>query len=279
MEDPSEPDPDRDRAERPRAGEDSPGGEAGEKSEDERLRGLGLMTALKLARELLPGDSRYGDPLSTGGSSSRSQVGRRLGELAAERPGVFKEAGLSALQVWEAVAVTAGRKPGSDDVAIVFTDLVGFSDWAMRVGDDLAVALLRDVGEAIEPPVRAHEGIVVKRLGDGMMAAFHDPAEGAAAVFEALDRLESVEAEGYRPRMRAGMHVGRPKHLGEDLFGVDVNIASRVSDEASAGELLVSDRALSEIESEAFQTRRKLLFRAKGVPKDITVYSLRRRSR
>jgi adenylate cyclase len=240
-------------------------------------RAVRLMTALKLARELLPGDSRYGDPLSTAGNEPRQQAGRRLGELAAERPGVLKEAGLSALQVWESVAQTAGRQRGTDEIVIAFTDLVGFSDWALDAGDEAAVDLLRDVGEAIEPPVKTHGGVVVKRLGDGMMAAFGSPDEGVAAIFEAFDRLESVEGAGYRPRMRAGMHLGEPKRLGEDFFGVDVNVAARVADAASAGELLVSGATLEAINPEPYSSRKKLLFRAKGVPSDIAVHSLKRR--
>ena len=236
-----------------------------------------LMTALKLARELLPGDSRYGDALSTAGNEPRRQAGRRLGELASERPGLLKEAGLSALQVWEAVAQTSGGQRGTDEIAIAFTDLVGFSAWALEAGDEAAVDLLRDVGEAIEPPVRAHGGTVVKRLGDGMMAAFETPAAAAAAIFEAFDRLESVEGLGYRPRMRAGMHLGEPKPLGEDFFGVDVNIAARVADAASAGELLVSGTALAALDTKPYSSRKKLLFRAKGVPSDIAVHSLKRR--
>jgi adenylate cyclase len=238
-----------------------------------------LLTALKLAREILPGDSRYGDPLSTSGSEPRAAVGRRLGELAAERPTVLREAGLSALQVWEAVSGQFGRQPADDEVAILFTDLVGFSDWALRAGDEAAVALLRDVGGAIEAPVRARKGEVVKRLGDGMMAAFTNPESAVEAVLDAFERLESVDADGYRPRMRAGMHVGAPKRLGDDYFGVDVNVAARVAEEASAGELLVSDRALDALELDGFTARKKLLFRAKGVPSDIAVYSLKAKRR
>src|SRR5262245_40077068 len=115
-----------------------------------------LMRAMKLAREILPGDSRYGDPLSTTGSEPRAVVARRLGDAAKARPGILKEAGLSALQVWEAVAVADSNKLGEDRLAIVFTDLVGFSDWALEAGDDIALDLLRQVAEAIEPPVVKH---------------------------------------------------------------------------------------------------------------------------
>src|SRR6266550_4440936 len=61
----------------------------------------GLLTAAKLVRELLPGDSRFGDPLSTAGRAQPEVVGKRLADLTARRPGVLREAGLSALQVWQ----------------------------------------------------------------------------------------------------------------------------------------------------------------------------------
>src|SRR5215212_801203 len=156
-----------------------------------------LLTAAKLVRELLPGDSRFGDPLSTSGRAQSEMVGKRLAELTAERPGVMREAGLTALQVWQAVSEAQGRGQGDEELAIVFTDLVDFSDFALEAGDEAALELLREVGEAIEPPVGAHGGEVVKRLGDGMMAVFPDTQQALEAVIEARDRLSEVRADGY----------------------------------------------------------------------------------
>ncbi len=236
-----------------------------------------LMKAMKIARELLPGDSRYGDPLSTTGSEPRALVARRLGDAAKQRPEFLKEAGLSALQVWEAVAETESSKLGEDRLAIVFTDLVGFSDWALEAGDDIALDLLRQVAGAIEPPVVNRGGEVVKRLGDGMMAVFSDADAAVDAVLDARERLDGVEVAGYRPRMRAGIHVGTPRRLADDYLGVDVNVAARVADAASGGELLVSGVTLDELEPDSVSARKKLMFRAKGVPSDISVYSLKAR--
>ena len=247
--------------------DDSDGGEAGPRAS---TIGPKLVNAMKIARELLPGDSRYGDPLSTAGSEPRQIMARRLGDLASERPGILKEAGLSALQVWEAVAVGDEGKPSGDRLAIVFTDLVGFSDWALEAGDDIALELLRAVADAIEPPVVDHHGEVVKRLGDGMMAVFADPDEAVAAVFEARERLDAVEVAGYRPRMRAGMHVGSPRRLGDDYLGVDVNVAARVADEASGDEFLISGDALEALDGRGLSARKKLRFRAKGVPAGVS---------
>src|SRR5438270_14013413 len=109
-----------------------------------------LLTAAKLIRELLPGDSEFGDPLSTAGADQPQLVGRRVAELTERRPGLMREAGLSALQVWQAVSEAQGRGRGDRDVAIAFTDLVDFSEWALEAGDERALELLRDVSSAVE---------------------------------------------------------------------------------------------------------------------------------
>ena len=83
-------------------------------------------------RQWLPGDQRYGDPLSTGGSRPSEVAGRQLSELTRESPGVMRELGLGAVQVWQAFSEAQGRGRGDVELAIVFTDLSGFSSWALE---------------------------------------------------------------------------------------------------------------------------------------------------
>jgi adenylate cyclase len=245
-----------------------------EKGAEERRQEL-LLKGVRQLREVLPGDSRYGDALSTAGRGQSQLIARRLAEATEKRPSVLREAGLSALQVWESITDFEGRGEGERELAIVFTDLVNFSNWALRAGDEQALALLRDVSEAIEPPVRNTGGNVVKRLGDGMMATFAEPGEALDAVFEARRRLAWVEAPGYHPRIRAGIHVGYPQRIGDDYLGVDVNIAARIAEGAKGDQVLVSADILSRIDRQAFRVRRKRFFRGKGVPPDVAIYSLR----
>jgi adenylate cyclase len=236
---------------------------------DERLLAL-----VRKLRDALPGDSRFGDPLSVAGDKQSAFVGRRIAELSAERPGVLREAGLSALQVWQALSEAQGRGRGDVECTIVFTDLVEFSSWAVDAGDEAALELLRDVADAIEPPVANHGGHVVKRLGDGMMAVFDEPGDAVAAVFEMRERLAEVRADGYEPVLRAGVHVGQPRRIGDDYLGVDVNVAARVAEGAGANELLASEPVLEALEDGTVTPRKKRLFRGKGVPKDLSIYSL-----
>jgi adenylate cyclase len=264
--------------ETPKTPGDDPAGNAGSESKAAKIASdPRLIAAARALRKALPGDSSFGDdPLSTAGPKSSQQLGRRLAEATSAKPSVLREAGLTALQVWDALGQSAGRIPVKADLTIVFTDLVEFSKWSLEAGDASAVELLRKVSAAIEPPVGDNTGKVVKRLGDGMMAVFASPTDALDAVTQAQARLEDVEVHGYRPVLRAGMHVGRPERVGDDYFGVDVNIAARVAEAASGGEILASDKVLAELDPDTVKARRKRLFRAKGVPPEVKVFSVTR---
>src|SRR5947208_8589697 len=197
----------------------------------------------KWVREQLPGDSELGDALSTAGDEPSLLLARRLSELGAERPSATRELGLGALQVWQALSEAQGRGRGDRDVTILFTDLVEFSAWALEAGDDAALNLLRRVSACEDAAVNAHGGRVVKRLGDGMMAAFNDAESAVRAACEARDEVGGVSADGYQAQLRGGVHPGRPRKIGGDYLGVDVNVAARVAGEAKPGEILVSSAA------------------------------------
>lgn len=239
-------------------------------------RSPGGVEAVRRVRRALPGDAAYGDPLSVSGRDSASTVVRVAGQLFDEQPRASREAGLGALQVWTALTGARRRARGDQQLTVLFTDLVGFSEWSLRAGDDDTLRLLRAVAAAIEPPVAAHRGRVVKRMGDGLMAAFHDPQAAFDAVTSAREALAEIEVAGHRPQLRAGLHTGRPKVIGDDLVGVDVNVAARICQRAGTDEVLVSDTTCAGLDPEQVSCRRKKSFaftRAKGVPEGLVVYA------
>jgi adenylate cyclase len=230
----------------------------------------------KLIRDLLPGDRELGDPLSTAGDRPSHLLARRVAESAADRPSVARELGLGALQVWQALSEAQGRGRGDREVAILFTDLVDFSSWALAAGDEAILELLRKVGIAEEACIRAHGGEVVKRIGDGLMAVFDDSRAAVEAACEADEKVAALEVPGYQPRLRAGLHVGRPRQLGGDYIGVDVNIAARIAAAAVGGEILASGQACERLDEDGFSVRRRRRFRAKGAPSNLEVYTVGR---
>lgn len=234
-----------------------------------------VLRAAHAVRHRLPGDREYGDPLSVAGSEPAQLVGQRVAEMSAARPSALRELGFGALQVWQSVSEAQGRGHGDREVAILFTDLVGFSDWTLEAGDTMALELLRRVGVATETPVRTHRGTIVKRLGDGLMAVFDEPSQAVDAALEACANLQEIEVGGHRPRLRAGVHVGTPRRLGGDYFGVDVNVAARVAQAAGPEEILVSELAHDRLDG--VSARRKWLFKTpKGAPKDLKMYAVER---
>lgn len=232
-----------------------------------------VLRAAQALRARLPGDHAYGDPLSVAGDEPPQLIAQRLAAATDRRPSAVRELGLGAIQVWQAVSEAQGRGRGDEPLAILFTDLVGFSDWALDAGDDAALELLRTVGRTVDPVIKDRDGHIVKRLGDGVMAVFDDADQAVDAALEASRAVHEIEIDGYRPELRGGIHFGKPRKLGSDYFGVDVNVAARVADAAGPGEVLISEAVCAQIGESDVDLRRRWRFKAKGTPSDLEVFS------
>ena len=248
-------------------------------------RSPAVIAFLRRARRALPGDPEFGDPLSAAGVGG-PQAAARAADRLLERDAASREVGLGALQVWQALTERVSGKPANREMTLVFTDLVGFSSWSLQAGDDDTLRLLRRVSQVVEPPLLEAGGQIVKRMGDGIMAVFADPATAVRASIAAREAVRTVEVGSYIPRMRVGVHTGRPQRIGSDWLGVDVNIAARVMERATKGGLVVSQATLDRISDEEFDSLgvtakrlRRQVFAAKqdGVPADLTMYRLRTR--
>ena len=225
-----------------------------------------LVATARFLRGLLPGSR--GDAAAKGSGKVSRKLSRMVNEAETERPSAVRELGLGALGAWKALSDAQRRRQGDTDVAILFTDLVGFSSWALDAGDEAAVELLGQVEDAEEEAVRANGGVTVKRLGDGSMAVFNDAASAIAAGLDAQGATRKVKARGYKATLRAGVHLGQPRKVGGDFLGVDVNIAARVADAAKGNEVLVSDAVMEATEDFRFGKERRL--DAEGAPEALT---------
>ena len=231
----------------------------------------GYRPGITALRELLPGDRRFGDPLSTAGTDPTQVVARRTWPGESGRFSVLRELGLAVLQVADWLSPGAARGP----VAIAFTDLVGFSSWAVRAGDETSLDLLRSVDALVTAAFEAHKGMVVKRLGDGTMGVFEKPAAAAEACRDGIRAVRRIEEGGYRPRLRAGVHFGEPHAIGGDFIGMDVNIAARLCEAAGAEEILVSGAALRDDLDRARLRPEPERGPLRGAPHELEIYAFR----
>ena len=137
------------------------------------------------------------------------------------------------------------RKHASSDgtVAVLFSDIEGYTTMNERLGDARTQELLRAHDTLVRDAVASHGGTVVKSAGDGYMIVFSD-AKAAVACAVALQRAHEDHDFGLdvdTVRVRMGSHVGEVIREGDDFFGRTVILAARVAAQAAGGEILVSD--------------------------------------
>jgi adenylate cyclase len=230
-----------------------------------------LVSMVRAGRQVLPGDSDFGDPMSTVGTSPARLLGRRAGALNQGRLSILAEISLAGLQVADWLGEVRGGVATSEELAILFADLRGYSQWALEEGDADSVELLRNVDALVTACVEAHEGQVLKRLGDGSMAVFPDCNNAVQAAFAAISEVSTLSSNGYHPRLRAGVHAGNPQRIGDDFIGVDVNIAARLCEEAPEDQVLISEAVRRRAGRNGF-TVEPTDARLRGVPPSLSLY-------
>jgi class 3 adenylate cyclase len=138
---------------------------------------------------------------------------------------------------------SAGAKAIDDSAfrAIMFTDMVGSTEMTARLGDTMAVEVLRAHDSIIRRSLEQHGGAEVKHLGDGIMASFDDVPASVACAVEIQRELASYNERAANPvSVRIGIHAGEPVAEGDDLFGSAVQMAARICAVAQADAILVS---------------------------------------
>jgi adenylate cyclase len=142
---------------------------------------------------------------------------------------------------------TAARSPRAVHGTVVFTDIVGFTEYTALRGDEEALALLSSQERLVQDALPAGAR-VVKELGDGLLLWFPDALQALDTSLRLQDRFGQESSKStVRLWVRMGIHSGQQTRRGNDLVGHDVNVASRVVDVAGPGEILVSEATRAEI--------------------------------
>jgi len=126
---------------------------------------------------------------------------------------------------------------------ILFTDIVGSTDMTQRLGDQIALDMLRVHDDIVRTALHATNGREVKHTGDGIMAVF---CSAAAAVRCGMNVQQNIcQHRGGNPddplQVRIGMAAGEPIEHHNDLFGSTVQLAARLCARAEPEQILVSN--------------------------------------
>jgi len=123
----------------------------------------------------------------------------------------------------------------------LFTDIEGSTGLWEREPGRMRPALARH-DAVVRTAVESHRGEVVKMSGDGVHAAFADPADGvSAAIAIQLDLAHAAARGAIDLAVRCGLHAGVSERRDKDFFGTAVNRAARIMSVAHGGQVLVSE--------------------------------------
>ncbi|HEY0516018.1 MAG TPA: adenylate/guanylate cyclase domain-containing protein [Solirubrobacteraceae bacterium] len=173
--------------------------------------------------------------------------------------------------------LTGGRRGGEvarELLTVMFTDIVDATARAASLGD----GHWRDVLARHDSDVRAQlarfGGVEVKTVGDGFLATFQGPPSHALRCSLAI----TAAARELGLEVRIGIHTGECELIGDDVGGMAVHIASRVSGLAAAGEVLVSGTVFGTVVGGPFEFTDRGFHELKGVPGRWPLFSLGARS-
>ncbi len=133
-------------------------------------------------------------------------------------------------------------------ICVLFTDIKGSTALYERLGDAKAYRLVREHFDALFRIVGEEGGVVIKTIGDAVMATFVSAEAGVAAALriqETFQDLSDRERIGEAIVVKIGLHAGPSLLVNlngrSDYFGRTVNLASRIQRLADGGEIYVSE--------------------------------------
>ena len=118
---------------------------------------------------------------------------------------------------------------------VLFTDIVGSTETAAKLGDRGWRDLIEAHDAIIRGQLALHRGREIKTLGDGFLATFDGPARAIRCATAIREEVSPLDV-----RVRAGIHTGEVELIGGDVAGMAVNIGARIGALAAPDEIRVS---------------------------------------
>jgi class 3 adenylate cyclase len=154
--------------------------------------------------------------------------------------------------------------------AIVFTDIVGFTDLSSK-DEEGAYKLVVKQREILKPIVEKHEGEWLKEEGDGLLLSFPSSKQAVNCSIQMQAAVKNIEDLN----LRIGIHQGDIIIEDKDVFGDDVNIASRIEPFAVAGGIAVSQKIQQDLSSNPeFKFKFIDTPKLKGVQQEVSIYCI-----
>ena len=129
---------------------------------------------------------------------------------------------------------------------VLFADVIGSTRLYEAAGDRTAVQAIGCCIDTLRSAAEAAGGRVVKTIGDEVMALFSSPDQASDAAMRMHLGIEALPpVDGHKLAVRIGFHAGPVIQRDNDVFGDTVNLASRLAQQATKGQVLTSAETVS----------------------------------
>ncbi len=118
---------------------------------------------------------------------------------------------------------------------LLFTDIVGSTQHAERLGDQKWHALLDEQRKKMRAEITRCNGTEIDTAGDGFFVRFDSPADALDCAVAAINAVKPLGID-----IRAGVHTGECEVTGRNYAGMAVHMGARIMSTAGPGEILVS---------------------------------------
>ncbi|MBM3599664.1 MAG: adenylate/guanylate cyclase domain-containing protein [Alphaproteobacteria bacterium] len=134
------------------------------------------------------------------------------------------------------------KRGASDYVCVMFTDIVGSTDFTQTHGDVAQYELIKAHNAIVRSALADNAGREIKHTGDGIMAAFNSAYDGVVASIQIQRAVKghNLQHAELPIGLRIGLNAGEPIKEGADLFGSTVQLAARVCAVAEPGQVVIS---------------------------------------
>jgi adenylate cyclase len=127
------------------------------------------------------------------------------------------------------------------EAVIAFADVSRSTTLYEKLGDLKARTAIAQCIAIMTEATQKHRGVVIKTIGDEVMAAFRTADDAADALALMQEEItDKMSVEGFPLAIRAGFHMGMMLLENGDVFGDAVNIAARVAGQAKAGQIMTT---------------------------------------
>ena len=135
-------------------------------------------------------------------------------------------------------------------VTILFTDICDYTQYMDTKGDITGRGMLQIHNDIVLPLIEKHEGIVIKTIGDAVMATFSAPLKAVKASIEIQNGLNEYNRnieKSDRIYVKIGINMGEALMDKTDVFGDAVNVASRIQSQAEKEQVLISRNVYEQV--------------------------------